>query len=96
MTGVSLVLTGMLTPICAGFIRDDKKSNDTCAYESDDIRMAEVPKELEFLNVHYQGGTASTIRTSGSLAFGTHLRSTALGTPRWLLSGFSSCQQTRL
>lgn len=55
MTGVSLVSIGMLTPSCARF-RDAKNTSDTYTYESDDIRVTEIPKELQFLDVHYQVG----------------------------------------
>ena len=55
MTGVSLVLTGMLTPSCGQLIRDAKQTNsDKHAYKSDDIRVIEVSEKLEFLNIHCQ------------------------------------------
>lgn len=52
MTGVSLVLTGMLTPICAPPIRGARKNIDAYTYKSDDIRVIEVAEELEFLDIH--------------------------------------------
>ena len=54
MTGVSLVLIGILTPIYAQFIRDAGKVGSTYTYESDDIWMVEVSEELKFLDIHYQ------------------------------------------
>jgi len=54
MTGVSLVLTGMLTPSYTLFIRNATEiSDDPYTYESDDVRMAKISKELEFLDVHF-------------------------------------------
>ena len=85
MTGVSLVLTGMLTPSCAGFSRGTRENQWYCTYESDDIRMVEVSEKLEFLDIHYQTNIISDpIRVSPG--FSTHLRSTALGTLQWRLS----------
>lgn len=58
------MLSGMLTPSCARF-RDAKNTGDTYTYESDDIRMTKVSKELKFLNVHYQAGNGQRCRTRG-------------------------------
>ena len=57
---------GMLTPSCARF-RDAKKANDTYTYESDNIGVAEVSKELEFLNVHYQAEQRQRFRECARL-----------------------------
>ena len=52
MTGISLVSTGMLTPSYTESIRNAEKAVDRYTYESNDIRVIEVPKEFKFLNIH--------------------------------------------
>lgn len=52
MTGVSLVSSGMLTPNYIRFNGDARREERCCTYESDDVRMIEVSKKLEFLDIH--------------------------------------------
>lgn len=64
MTGVSLVLTGTLTPNCTRSIRNATEISGAYTYESDDIRMAKVSKEFKFFDVHC---IRNTVGDSGAM-----------------------------